>query len=577
MYRVPTAVRVRGGGVRTKTERRPMRYRHIVICVALAAVVCGCGSRRASVPVAPSRYERPALREVSQEQLDEDSELIGAVSLQVSGHVEEALAAYSRLAERRPECAAAWYGMGRILLQRGWADSAMACVSRATALSPTNRWYLMLQGEVCGFRGDARGRIDAWERIVAADPSRLENYYELSNAYVMAGDVDRAVEVLDRVEKRVGISEPVSLQKQRLWVAAGKQDKAERELERLAGAMPSEKRYQAMMAEMNMNRGRYAKAKQYYDRVLAADPDDEYIHIQLAEYYKRIGQPEAADREMGLAFENRRLDCKTKVQLLAQFYTNEEFYGSRSATTFALLERAMQDCADSAQFALVYGDVLMRQRKYAEAARWLELSLGNDSSRYEVWEALLICLSEVPEREGEMLKVAARAERLFPMKTLPLYMQAIDAIGRKKYDEGLEKLEKAAKWGFLNGYLEAESYAAMAECHYRLGHYEQAWRAFDRSVALQPDNMGVLNNYAYYLSEQNLELEKAEAMSRRTIEAEPDNANSLDTYGWILHLMGRDGEARRYLEKAVRLDPKSDTLRRHLEAVGGGTETKRKP
>ena len=175
-----------------------------------------------------------------------------------------------------------------------------------------------------------------------------------------------------------------------------------------------------------------------------------------------------------------------------------------------------------------------------------------------------------------MLKVAARAERLFPMKTLPLYMQAIDAIGRKKYDEGLEKLEKAVKWGFLNGYLEAESYAAMAECHYRLGHYEQAWRAFDRSVALQPDNMGVLNNYAYYLSEQNLELEKAEAMSRRTIEAAPDNANSLDTYGWILHLMGRDGEARRYLEKAVRLDPKSDTLRRHLEAVGGGTETKRK-
>ena len=58
-------------------------------------------------------------------------------------------------------------------------------------------------------------------------------------------------------------------------------------------------------------------------------------------------------------------------------------------------------------------------------------------------------------------------------------------------------------------------------------------------------------------------------MSRRTIEAEPDNANSLDTYAWILHLLGRDAEARPYLERAVKLDPQSETLRRHLDQVKG--------
>ena len=56
-------------------------------------------------------------------------------------------------------------------------------------------------------------------------------------------------------------------------------------------------------------------------------------------------------------------------------------------------------------------------------------------------------------------------------------------------------------------------------------------------------------------------------MSRRTIEAEPDNANSLDTYAWILHLMGRDREALPYMEKAVRLDPKSDTLKEHYRTI----------
>ena len=133
--------------------------------------------------------------------------------------------------------------------------------------------------------------------------------------------------------------------------------------------------------------------------------------------------------------------------------------------------------------------------------------------------------------------------------------------------EALQHLEKAEKWGFAKGYLEAETYGLMAEAAYRTGDYERAWRCFDRCLELRPDEWGTLNNYAYYLSEQGIDLEKAKAMSRRTVEAQPDNANSLDTYGWILHLMGRDTEALPYLEKAVRLDPKSETLRKHLEEV----------
>ena len=79
----------------------------------------------------------------------------------------------------------------------------------------------------------------------------------------------------------------------------------------------------------------------------------------------------------------------------------------------------------------------------------------------------------------------------------------------------------------------------------------------------------MMNNYAYYMSEQNVNLEHAEQLSRRTVDAEPDNANSLDTYGWILHLLGRDADALPYLRKAVRLNPASDTLKKHLAEVEG--------
>ena len=40
-------------------------------------------------------------------------------------------------------------------------------------------------------------------------------------------------------------------------------------------------------------------------------------------------------------------------------------------------------------------------------------------------------------------------------------------------------------------------------------------------------------------------------MSKTTIEAEPNNPTYLDTYAWILHLMGDDVEAKAVLKHAM--------------------------
>lgn len=548
-----------------------MRHYKYIIPALLATIVLlgGCAGRKAApaAAIAGGSYERPPQKEVSAEQLAVEAALIDALSLQESGRAEEAMTAYATLTAKEPGCAAAWYELGRMALQRGWTDSAQACLDRAVALNGSNTWYLLAKAATEQQRGDAAAMARTWERIVELNPTVLEDYYELSNARLTAGDIEGAVEALDRVERMVGVTEPVSLQKQRLWNATGKADKALREAEKLAAAMPEEKRYQAILAESYMNRKQYKKAKQCYDRIAAIDPEDEYIHLQLAEYYKRTGKADDADREMEKAFANGKLDCRTKLQLLGSFYTDEEFYGSRSATTYRLLDMAMKECGDNPDYALFYADALMRQGKFLEAAPRIETALRRDSSRYEVWEALLICLTEDSTREADMERYAARAGRMFPMKTLPSYLQALCAARRDDYATAKEQLDKAMKWGFSKGYLEAETYGLAAEACYRTGDYERAWKLFERYLEMRPDDWGTLNNYAYYLAERNEQLDKAERMSRRTIDAEPDNANSLDTYAWILHLLGRDHEALPYMVRALKSNPNSDTLKKHMETI----------
>ena len=545
-----------------------MKTRNILLAAVAVALVWGCASRRSEpAPSGTDRYRRAPIREVSEASLKSDSRLIDALTLQETGHMNEALEAFARLTHDEPTMAAAWYEQGQLLLQRGWTDSALHCAQRAVELQGDNQWYLLALAQTCQRAGNTALLTATWERLVALQPDVAEYYFELSNAYLRANDATGAIGALNRLERRVGVTESVSLQKQRIWEAIGKHDKALREMEALAEALPREKRYQAILAQMNMQQKNYKKARLYYDRILTADPDDEYIHVQLAEYHKQLGHKAEADSEMVLAFANPRLDAASKLQILTSFYTEEEFYGSRRDICFRLLEMVVQQGGDPSQTALFYADMLMRQERYDEAATQFSIALQSDSSRYEVWEVLLVCLSEVPAREDEMADRARRAARLFPIHTLPHYLVGLYEMRHEHYDAAVEALQPAVKWGFSKGYLEAETYSLLAECHYRAGRFDRCWEAFDQLLKVQPDNMMALNNYAYYLAEQNHELERAEKMSRRTIEAQPDNANNLDTYAWILHLLGRDAEALPYMKKAVSLDPQSDTLRQHLSEI----------
>ena len=98
---------------------------------------------------------------------------------------------------------------------------------------------------------------------------------------------------------------------------------------------------------------------------------------------------------------------------------------------------------------------------------------------------------------------------------------------------------------------------------------EDMYAIFERILSLDPYNLGVLNNYAYYLATHGGDLAEAERMSAITIREQPDHAVFLDTYGWILHLKGQDDLAKFYLNKALRnrnADSREE-IQKHINAI----------
>ncbi len=99
--------------------------------------------------------------------------------------------------------------------------------------------------------------------------------------------------------------------------------------------------------------------------------------------------------------------------------------------------------------------------------------------------------------------------------------------------------------------LEGQFYANLGDAYYRDKQMEKSDSAYERALEINPNDTYVLNNYSYYLSLRNVDLDKAQAMSRKANELDPNNGNSQDTYAWILYASAKYVDAKEWIEKAL--------------------------
>lgn len=104
---------------------------------------------------------------------------------------------------------------------------------------------------------------------------------------------------------------------------------------------------------------------------------------------------------------------------------------------------------------------------------------------------------------------------------------------------------------------------SIGDLYGQLEEIDSCYAYYERALKINPNNIYLLNNYAWQLATHGGNLKKAERMSQKTIEAEPKNASYLDTYAWILHLQGQDKLALFYMRRAM--DNLTDEDKEHNE------------
>jgi Tfp pilus assembly protein PilF len=160
------------------------------------------------------------------------------------------------------------------------------------------------------------------------------------------------------------------------------------------------------------------------------------------------------------------------------------------------------------------------------------------------------------EDDDRIISLCQAARQYNPEEMAFYYYQGMAYYRQKDTDHALEAFRNGINviTEESNPEIVSDFYAVMGDLLHQKGLEAEAFAAYDSSLVWKADNIGCLNNYAYYLSLQDKRLDEAEQMSYRTVKAEPENATYLDTYAWILFMQKRYAEARVYIDQALQHD-----------------------
>ncbi|NOX47814.1 MAG: tetratricopeptide repeat protein [Chlorobi bacterium] len=480
---------------------------------------------------------------------DNSSLFIDANTQRILGNYNEAEKLFRKCIGIDPKDDASYFELSKLALMRNNGEEAIEMAAKAVELSPENTYYLVLYGNLLQSNEQYEESLKVFDRLSQLKPNNIDYLDNLAVSYIYAGKNEKAIETYDRIESKVGITEEFSLKKQSLYLQEGKVDKAGEEIEKLIAIFPTESRYYAILAEMYMANGMEDKALEAYQKIIELDPENPYIHITLADYYKKKGNPEKAFEELKIGFANPSLDIDTKVQILVAYYSVIELYNDAKDEAFELAEILIKTHPDDPKSYSIYGDFLYQAEQFEEARQAFRKVISLDSSKYAVWEQLIFIESELNDVDA-MLSESLRAIELFPEQAL-LYLFAGNAYSqKKKWEESIKILEEGAGYVVNNIRMEEQFYSFLGDAYNQIKDDANSDKYYEKVLKLNPDNDYVLNNYAYFLSLRNKDLEKAAAMAKRAVELKPGTANQ-DTYGWVLYQMGNYDEAATMIKKAI--------------------------
>lgn len=467
------------------------------------------------------------------------------------GYFEEALKAF-------PEDHASMYELSVLYYNQGLPEKGFEMIKNAVELDSTNKWYKIRLADFYKSNYDYESFVNIYDELLEDEPNNL-NYLEVYiDALLQLERFEQMIVKLDVFEDNIGVSEYISMMKIETYNLLGNGDKVVEELEKLTNAFPYETRYMSILAETYIQSGRDKDALDLYLKVKQLNPEDPYINTSLLEYYQKHGELDKAFEEFILMIKNKNLDYKTKEQIY-EYWFDSKVESEKLVEEAELAGKAfLETYPDKELGYYVIGTVHYNNEDFSTAREYYLDAIARDSSSFMSWYQLIFTDMELDDVDS-LYQHTSGALRFYPEQPLFYLFNGAALIEMEKYEEAIKVLEKG-RFMSADKELTANFDTYIADIYHELGEKEKMYKQYDRVLKNDPENVYVLNNYAYFLSEDNIRLDEALKMSAITIKKEPKNPTYIDTYAWILYKLGRYKEAKEWIIEVFIYDSNANAV-----------------
>ena len=472
--------------------------------------------------------------------------------------------------EINPNAAEAYYLLSTYQMELKQDTLAIKSMEKAAELSPTNDTYQERLAQFCINFKQYDKAIKVYENLATNRPDRTDVLEVLMQLYNQQKNYTDMLKTIDRIEKAEGTGEEITLAKVRAYELLGNKKDAYKALKNLSDTYPNDNSYKVMLANWLMQNDKQKNAYDIYTSVLKDEPSNSYALSSLYDYYKAIGDNDKAKEVMTRVLANSKTDSNSKQAMIRQFIEENEHAGGDSTVVLDMLDKVTkqnpQD-ADIAELKVAYMSLKKMPKDVVDSAivSLLNAAPDNAGARLQLiqniwdkknWDQIIsVCKPALEYNPDEMA--------FYYFLSLAYFQKGDESLTLQTIQKGLSQVSEKS-----NKDMVSELYAITGDILQKSGKIQQAFAAYDSCLQWKDDNIGCLNNYAYYLSEDGHNLQKAEQMSYKTIKAEPKNSTYLDTYAWILFMQKRFAEAKIYADQAVTNDTDSVQSSVILEHAG---------
>lgn len=487
-----------------------------------------------------------------------------------ANHDDSALTLLNRCIDMKPEAAEAYFLRSRIYGIQHEDTLAMADLQHAAALNPQNSTYQEnVAQNYINFRQFDKA-IVAFEKLYENNRDRSDVLNVLIQLYQHEKNYDMMLDATNRLELMEGNSEDMTLAKIRIYEMKGDKKSAFKVLKALCDAHPSDVNYRVMMGNWLMQNSKQKDAYKIFQQALKEEPDNVYAESSMRDYYRATGKDSLAHELTERILMSRKTSSQDRVTMMRQLIQESEKDGKDSMDIVRLFDRVLQHNpkdGDVAELAAAYMTLKKMPEDSVKRAlnRVLSISPDNVGARLQLIQGLWS-----KKKWDDIIALCEPALLYNPDEMAFYYFKGLAYYQKENNDEALSTFRKGVSQinSRSNPDIVSDFYAIMGDILHQKGQAQESFAAYDSCLQWKSDNVGCLNNYAYYLSEEGQDLKRAEEMSFRTVKAEPKNSTFLDTYAWILFLQSRYEESKNYIDQAIKNDTDSVVSAVVLEHAG---------